>query len=49
MRSDRILFIILAFVILLSFIVSVPSEEEIQACTDQTGWSVERCRVELSR
>lgn len=29
--------------------VQMPGEEDIQLCADATGWSKERCLVELTR
>lgn len=44
----RLILVITALVML--FIgLGVPSASEINACTDSTGWGVERCKMELVR
>ena len=44
------LFIIMGGIAFIGLLfLAAPSESDIKACQDQTGWSADRCMVELTR
>ena len=47
--QNRILFAALAVTIVLFFWLGAPSKKDVEKCAEHTGWTQERCRVELSR
>jgi len=46
---DFLAFILLCSIFFVPMYLTRATPESIQACVDKTGWSQERCRVELER